>query len=97
MTAAPATAVLPSRTERWVQNLMLAVIAAMCGWVLNTLGDVSEGVANLRPRMEQMEVQLALTYRASDARRDNADTSARISALESRIARLERSIEGARP
>ena len=80
----------PGRAERWMQNILLALSVALIGHVLTTLTDVSQGIADLRPRMEQMEINLALTYRASDARRDAAETSARLSALETRVHRLER-------
>ena len=38
MTAAAAA---PSRTERWLQNVMLALIATLLGWMLNTLKALS--------------------------------------------------------
>lgn len=92
-----AAAVPPSRTERWLQNVMLALIATLLGWMLTTLTDLARGVADLQSRVGQVDVALSLTYRASDARRDNAAAAARIGELESRVARIEERLSGRHP
>lgn len=75
--------------ERRYQSVMLSVCAAGMLWILQTLVSLSSDIAGIKPRIDALDVQLSLMYRASDARRDIADISARLSASERRIERIE--------
>lgn len=75
--------------ERRYQSVMLSVCAAGMLWILQTLVSLSSDIAGIKPRIDALDVQLSLMYRASDARRDIADVSARLGASERRIERIE--------
>lgn len=79
--------------ELRVQNWMLGACLSIVLLILGKLFTVAEGVSKMSPRVEGLEVTVSTLYRASDARRDSAETSARMTALEQRIARLEQRIE----
>lgn len=80
--------------ERRYQTVMLTACSVLVGWVLQTMLSLSTDIAAIKPRVDAIDVQLSLMYRASDARRDNSDMAARIGGLEARIERVERRING---
>lgn len=87
--------------ERRYQSIMLSLCAAGMVWILQSLLSFSADMGRVQERISAVDMQLSLMYRATDARRDIADVSARISASERRIERLEldrldRKHEGAR-
>lgn len=75
--------------ERRYQSVMLSVCAAGMLWILQTLVSLSADIAGIKPRIDALDVQLSLMYRASDARRDAADMAARMTLSERRIERIE--------
>ena len=75
--------------ERRYQSVMLSVCAAGMLWILQTLVSLSADIAGIKPRIDALDVQLSLMYRASDARRDAADMAARMALSERRIERIE--------
>ena len=75
--------------ERRYQSVVLSLCAAGMVWVLQALLSFSADMGRVQERIASMDMQLSLMYRASDARRDIADVSARIAASERRIERLE--------
>lgn len=87
----------PGRAERWMQNIMLAVIVMMGGHVLNTLTSVSTGIASLRERMDIVESNVAMAYSSREARRDLMDAERRHATLEQRISLIERRMAEASP
>ena len=87
--------------ERRYQSVMLSLCAAGMVWILQSLLSFSADMGRVQERISAVDMQLSLMYRATDARRDIADVSARIAASERRIERLEldrldRKHEGAR-
>lgn len=78
------------RLERWTQNIALAACIALISSLLSTLTQLNAAVSDLRPRMEHIELQQALSYNLRDARRDQRDAARSRELLEQRIARLER-------
>ena len=83
--------------ERRYQSVMLTACITLVVWMLQTMLALSNNIAAIKPRVDAIDVQLSLMYRASDARRDNSDIAARMTSLESRIDRVERRINGAHP
>ncbi len=79
--------------ERRYQSIMLSVCAGGMLWILQTLVSLSTDIASIKPRIDALDVQLSLMYRASDARRDIADITARMTVTERRIERLEHRME----
>lgn len=79
--------------ERRYQSIMLSVCAGGMLWILQTLVSLSTDIASIKPRIDALDVQLSLMYRASDARRDIADITARMTVTERRIERLEHRLE----
>ena len=79
--------------ERRYQSIMLSVCAGGMLWILQTLVSLSTDIASIKPRIDALDVQLSLMYRASDARRDIADITARMTVTKRRIERLEHRME----
>lgn len=82
--------------ERRYQSVMLSLCAGGMLWILQTLVSLSSDIAGIKPRIDALDVQLSLMYRASDARRDAADMAARMTLSERRIERIEAKLREAR-
>lgn len=81
------------QVERRYQSVVLSLCAGCVLWILSTLLSLNGGISRLQARIDQFDVQLALMYRASDARRDMTDLSTRITSNDRRIERLEQRLE----
>ena len=80
--------------ERRYQSVLLTMCSAGMIWLLQTILSISSDIARIQPRIDALDVQMSLMYRASDARRDNDGIAARMGGLETRVERLERRHEG---
>jgi uncharacterized protein YoxC len=83
------TAARKVQWERRFQSAMLTIAVAGVIWVVQTLANVDKGMAAILPRINTIEVQISGMYRATDARRDVADMTARIGTTEQRVERIE--------
>ena len=83
---------LKGRAERYAQNLMMALCLVFISNTLITVRDIDKGMSAVAPRIDTLEVQVALAYREADARRDLAAIRGEVAILWARLAALESAI-----
>lgn len=83
---------LKGRAERYAQNLMMALCLVFISNTLITVRDIDKGMSAVAPRIDTLEVQVALAYREADARRDLAAIRGEVAILSARLAALESAI-----
>jgi hypothetical protein len=71
--------------ERHLQTLMLAVVTGLLVWVGQTLISVDKRTAVLESKLQDATERLSLMQPASEARRDVADITRRLDAVERRL------------
>lgn len=89
LSSQPAT--FRERAEKHAQNLMMGLCLLFISNTLITVRDIDKGMSAIGPRIDALEVQVALAYRESDARRDLAAIRGQIDLLSGRLAALEAS------
>ena len=77
------------RWERRGQSVMLAIATGAILWALQAVLESRTDIASMKPRIDNLDMQLGAMYRASDARRDVAEMLGRISAVETRTNNIE--------
>lgn len=79
--------------ERRAQSVMLSLVSAAIIWGVSTLASVDRAIAGLQPRIDSLDVQIAGAYRASEARLAVDGMTARITATEQRVERVDRRLD----
>lgn len=78
--------------ERRMHSYILYLLLGGTFWAIQTLWDVSNSISAMKPRLDNIEVQLSGSYTAREAARDMKDVKdvkEQIERVETRVTKLE--------